>query len=398
MVRDLLDDLLDDLRFLARRHPLAPVAVFLAAFQVVFLVAAAQGVRAEVRKQVDVPVAGATWGTLAAAALDGRDPIAHVDEVLGVLVGCLTLLNLAAAAVVVLNTLLLVVEQRRPAIGRARALGATRAEIRVQHVALGAFLAAGLAVPAWLLALMAAAFFNHTNVLHIYISLGPEHLLAAAGALGLAGLVGGLLPARAAAAVDPWDAMRPASAPTWRVGAQLGVVVASFWLAVLLAALGTGVQEEVLLRVREMPVADQHAFDVAYGKVQETMGTFRLLLLVLPTLNCLGVVASVMELVAYARRRRTAVRRALGETGAALSRDFLTLGVRLCLLSWASGLGLAWLAGLYLGRHALPFAVEIPTWALLFSLGLSGLVGLASAFGPARGALARDPAVLLGGR
>jgi ABC-type antimicrobial peptide transport system permease subunit len=386
-----------DLRFLFKHHRFALVAIALAAFQVVFLVATAAGARAEVRKQIDAPLAGSSIGALASFALDGRDPIAETDSILATMFGALVALDLASAAVIVLNTMLLLVEQRRPLIGQARALGASRGEIAARFQIVGGIVCALAAVPAFGLAWLAALALNATNVLHIFLDIRFELFALGTGLVGLAGLLGAWLPARAASRTDPWEAMRPLPVSTWRIPTQLGVVAASFWLAVLLVGLGSGVRDATLERIRRMPIADQRAFETMYDKVEQSMTSFRLILLVLPIANCLAVVSSTSHLAAYARRRETAVQRALGETRARLHRRVVLRSIRLCLIAWVVGALLALPLATLLGGVVLPFSMEIPLWGLVLSSGVSGLVGLIGGLGPAALDLAADPAELLKG-
>ena len=148
-----------------------------------FLAATARGTRAEIRKQLDEPIAGSTYRQLATAALSGRDPLGETDAIMAAMFGSLIALNVASAAVVVLNTMLLLVEQRRPLIGRSRALGATRAEIEGRFQVLAGLTCALPVLPAYLLVGLASAALNQVEVLHMVLNPRPELAMLGFGTL-----------------------------------------------------------------------------------------------------------------------------------------------------------------------------------------------------------------------
>jgi ABC-type antimicrobial peptide transport system permease subunit len=395
-VNPLLNRLRSDLRFLTSHHLPALLAVAMVAFQVIFLLATAQGARAEVRKQFDVAVPGGTYGELARVALGGRDPIAETDAILAAMFGAMLALNVASATIIVLNTMLLLVAQRRPLIGRARALGATRAEISGQYVLLAGFACAATTLPAAALARLAAELLNASNVLHIFLDVSPELLALSFGLFGLAGMLGGYVPARKAALTDPWEVLQSGS-ELRRGPPQAAVVIASFWLAILLVGIGGGVREMVLDKAAEMPITSQAVLDTMYGKIDQAMSSFRVILLFLPLLSCVGVIASSMHLEAYARRREHAVARSLGETRRHLRRRIVHSAVRVAVACWVIGALLATLTARLMTVAGLPFPIDIPLWGLAMSLGASGLIGLAGGLGPGSDTARGDPAELLRG-
>jgi ABC-type antimicrobial peptide transport system permease subunit len=311
--------------------------------------------------------------------------------------GTLVLLNVISAATVVSNTMLLVVDQRRPLIGRARALGATRSEIASQVRLTGAVLCAASALPAAALAWLAAAAFNATNVLHIWLEIGPPLVGLAAGLLGLAGLFGSWLPARAAASIDPWVVLREPPAARRSLTPQLLVIAVSFGLALLLVGLGSGAREATLEKFRALPIVEQTSFERLNGKVDQAMSSFRLILLVLPIFNCLSVVGSTVHLAAHRERQRLAIDRALGMPRRSLEGRIVGQSLRLCLLAWLLAAPLAQTIALGLGASVLPFPATVPVGGLLLTLGSSGLIGLGGAIGPARTVLRAEPAELLRG-
>lgn len=385
-----------DVRFIVGRHRPALLAVGCVAFLVVFLVASAAGLRHEIRKQLDQPIGGSTYRALARTALQGRDPSAEVDALLAGVFGTLVALNVLSAATVVSNTMLLVVEQRRPLLGRARALGAARAEIAHEVRLAGAIVCAGMALPAAALAWLVAAALNPTDVLHMRLEIGPPLLAAATGLFGLAGLLGSWLPARAAAAVDPWQALREPVGARPIAWPQLLVLAVSFCAAILFAALGTSGRDATLERFRALPILDQEAFDTLYGKADQSMTTFRVILLVLPLLSCASVVGSTVMLDARGEARRLALDRALGATRQHLYTRQLTRSVGLCLLAWMLAVPPALAIAQLLSAGLLPFSTTVPAWSLLVTLGFSGLAGVAGGLHPANATARLDPAELLG--
>ncbi len=126
---------------------------------------------------------------------------------------------------------------------------------------------------------------------------------------------------------------------------------------------------------------------------QETSRTFTLLLASIASVSLLvgGIgIMNIMFVTVTERTREIGVRRAMGATRASVQTQFLIEAVLLCAISGALGV-LVGVVGSGVFSRMLGWATIIPPRAILIAVAVSGLIGIAFGFYPARKASLLDP-------
>ncbi|HZQ91168.1 MAG TPA: ABC transporter permease [Terriglobales bacterium] len=145
------------------------------------------------------------WDTIA-----NQEMVGKIFTAMDLFLGAVGLITLALGAIGVINIMLVSVTERTREIGLLKALGATNRSVLTQFFLEGLFLtlfSGGLGIAA------AAGLMRFLHTLPSQPGFDPPTLVPASaalaiGALGFAGIVAGLYPARRAAMLQPVEALR----------------------------------------------------------------------------------------------------------------------------------------------------------------------------------------------
>jgi putative ABC transport system permease protein len=126
--------------------------------------------------------------------------------IFNIVLGSIAAISLIVGGIGIMNIMLATVTERTREIGVRRALGAKRRDITMQFLVETVILSIGGGLIGVLLGVVAPLMVSHLTTMKTIVT--PLSVLLAFGISGLVGIIFGLYPAKAAARLDPIEALR----------------------------------------------------------------------------------------------------------------------------------------------------------------------------------------------